>query len=113
MNVMIVARDIKVNPALREQVEDLSAGLSRFFHDLRRVAWHLQIEADLVRASCNVAARSGDYRAQAKHHTAESAVGLVYDRLVTQRRRVKMKRLGARKAGEAEGRAPRARAAGQ
>lgn len=112
MNVMVVARDIKVHPALREQVEDLSAGLSRFFHDLRRVAWHLQIEADLVRVSCSVAARSGDYRAQAKHHTAESALGLVYDKLVTQRRRVKMKRLGARKSGGTEGRAPQARAAG-
>ncbi|MFN8059942.1 MAG: hypothetical protein U0Q12_12360 [Vicinamibacterales bacterium] len=48
---MIVARDIKMPPTLRDQVEDLSAGLTRFFHHLRRVAWNLQIEAQLVRAS--------------------------------------------------------------
>lgn len=100
MDVMIVARDIKVDPAFRNQVEDLSC-LTRFFHDLRRVAWNLQIEAELVRASCNVAARGGDHRAQATHDTAEGAVGVVFDKLVTQRRRVKMKRRGARKAGKA------------
>jgi ribosomal subunit interface protein len=98
---MLVVRDLSVSPAVRERVEELSAELNRFFHELRRVSWNLRLDAGTVRASCSLVARSGEYRAHASHATARDAVNLVYDKLVTQRRRVKMKRVGARRGDRA------------
>ena len=56
--------------------------LTQFFHDLKRVARNLQLEKDLISSCCRVGARSGDYRLQPKHDSAEGAVGLVYDKQV-------------------------------
>lgn len=97
MRVMLVIRDIEAGPRLRDRVEDLSSGLDRFFHDLRHVSWNLRRDAGAVKATCRLSARSGDYQAQASHKTGLGAIDLVYDKLVTQRRRVKKQTLGARR----------------
>lgn len=98
VNVMLVVRDLSATPSLRGRIDDVSAEFDRFFHDLRRVSWSLRLEAGRIKASCALSARSGEYRAHASHAAAVGAVDLVYDKLVTQRRRVKMKRVGARRA---------------
>jgi len=97
VSVMLVARDLNVSPAVRDRVEALSAELNKFFHDLRRVSSHLRLDAGTISASCSLVARSGEYRAHASHTAARAAVDLVYDKLVTQRRRVKKKRVGTRR----------------
>jgi ribosome-associated translation inhibitor RaiA len=87
MDLTIVFRGLSPKPSAKKHIQDVSDHLQRYFGNILKVSWDLEIERFEVVAKCSVHSNSGYYRAAARDADHMAAVSLAAERIQAQKRR--------------------------
>jgi len=97
VNLTLVFRNRPGSERLKVRAEELAKRLARHLQPVQHIEWDVTRDGAEAAVRCRVHARSGFFRAHARAARADTAMNLVCDKLLKERRREKAKRIGARR----------------
>ncbi len=95
--VVLVCRDIELNPDDRKEIERSEAALAHIFQKIHRLEWTITAKPRAVEVHAFMHARGGDFEGRASGKDARTALQAVTKKILAQKRNRKEASLGSRR----------------